>query len=132
MTPFLRKFSPDYANSLIGIAAEDLKTAELLVGKDTRRETLIFMVQQAVEKSLKAVICYKDKPVPMIHDIAGLLSHLPQDVPRPPNEESLEGLTEYATVRRYEEGYEEISDKDVKAAITAGQALVKWAQRLIH
>lgn len=132
MTPLVRRFARAYARQLIEIAEKDLHSARVL-GKDTsgRKETTIFMVQQAVEKSLKAVICHMGKPVPMIHDISGLLVALPLEVLRPPEEEGLDGLTEFATVRRYEEGFAELSSQEIDQIICVGDRVVSWAKEIV-
>ncbi len=46
----------------------------------------------------------------------------------PPHSEALVELTDYATVRRYQEGNEIITDDDISATIEAAKAVLAWAQ----
>lgn len=94
-----------------------------------RRENICFVAQQCIEKSFKAVLCYQQKSVPMTHSIEVLLDRLQSTVPV--GADSLIELTDYATVRRYEEGSEIITSEDVQAIITAAQGVLIWAKQQI-
>ncbi|MEZ4749315.1 MAG: HEPN domain-containing protein [Bdellovibrionota bacterium] len=130
MTPFKRKYDPKYAQVLLRIAAAELETVKSMLAHPAGRpEATCFLAQQVVEKALKAVICHFGKAVPLIHDISGLLAAVPDEAGRPPNDTHLTSLTEFATVRRYEEGAYRLSSEDVAAVVSSAENVVQWAAR---
>ena len=91
-------------------------------------EQVCFHAQQAVEKSLKAVLMSVGADFPLTHDIQTLLDlakHNGIDVPE--NLLSADGLTPYAVETRYPGNLEPISDPDVDDAVRLAQSTVKWA-----
>ena len=59
-----RLFAKKYAKTLLNIARGDYKTALVLLDADNYRiENAFYMAQQAIEKSLKAVLVHKEIPV---------------------------------------------------------------------
>ena len=71
-------------------------------------------MQQAVEKSLKAVLIFEEKAVPLTHSLELLVSELAEsDQKKFP--EAINELTLFATVKRYTEGDEIIEKKDIEA-----------------
>src|SRR5436853_533508 len=98
-----RRFKPEYAAQLLKIAEGDLDAAKVLLkGSAKRKENIFYMAEQAIEKALKAVICHSGEDVPLTHSLSALLLSLP-DNSSPPFGEEIDELTEFATVRRYEE-----------------------------
>lgn len=69
MRPSERLFKPGYALTLLRLADDELVAAESLGPTKVRPETILFHVQQAVEKALKAVLCHVRKPIPMTPEI---------------------------------------------------------------
>ena len=124
-------FHREYAKVLWQIAEGDLESAEVMAQNlnKGRRENICFAAQQCIEKSFKAVLCSQQKPVPMTHSIEVLLDRL--QLAAPVGAESLIELTDYATVRRYEEGSEIITAEDVQAIITAARGVLIWAKQQI-
>lgn len=136
MTPLIKKFDKAYAKSLIRIAEGDLNTAKGMVknfnpSDGGRPENICYMVQQAVEKSIKAVLCHLGQPIPMIHDLGGLMAALPENMVRPPFEMQLTALSEYATVRRYEEGFYTVTPEELKSIVIAGSDVIEWAAKVL-
>lgn len=128
MTPLSKKFHRAYAKTLFKIAEGDLATAEILLAHSGGRpENTFYLCQQAIEKTLKAVLCHHGFAIPMTHDIGALLAALPEGISRPPEETSLLGLTEFAMTRRYEEGLYEYTPEEMRAAVGATEKLVSWA-----
>ena len=121
-------FRPDYAHELCKIAQGDLESAELMAGNlnKGRKENICFAAQQSIEKAIKAVLCAKGLPVPMTHSIEVLLDRLQGDVPK--GADALIELTDFATIRRYEEGHEILSPEDIAACIVAARKVVDWAK----
>ena len=128
MTPVSKKFHPTYAKTLLNIAKGDLDTAKILLAHPGGRpENTFYLCQQAVEKALKAVLCHHGLALPLSHDIGALLAYLPDKISRPPDETSLLGLTEFAMIRRYEEGLYEVTLEEIRAAVEAVDRVVSWA-----
>ena len=127
-----KKFHRNYAKELISIAKGDLESAEVLAAarKKGRRENVCFVAQQCIEKSLKALLCALGRPVPLTHTIELLLDRL-GDQYQPPTGNALIELTDFATIRRYQEGEEIITDDDVDATIHAARLTVEWSETLI-
>ena len=86
MTPRKQEkiFPVKYSADLINIAMGDLQGASLLAGANPdRKENIIYLAQQALEKALKAVLCAHKVPVPLIHDIATLIAKIPEQLSPP-------------------------------------------------
>jgi HEPN domain-containing protein len=123
-----QKFKKEYAAELLNIAISDLQSAKLLhASGKAREETIVFHVQQAIEKSIKAVICHLQIPILLIHDIGALLGLLPEDR-LPPFDYSLTRFNDYAGILRYEEAKAELTDSDVLQAIDIGEQVTTWAK----
>ncbi|MCA2958845.1 MAG: HEPN domain-containing protein [Silvanigrellales bacterium] len=64
MGPFERRYRPEYAYELVEIAQGDLDSAEALAAAARgRRENVLYLSHQVVEKCLKALICHGGQPV---------------------------------------------------------------------
>lgn len=126
-----QKYKRTYAAVLLRIAVEDFATLEIIYrAKGGRRENICFMAQQVAEKCLKALLVDAGIPVPFTHSIELLLSKLdPQS--HPPMAPALDALTEYATIRRYEEGYAELDDADLDAAFESARSTLEFCKNRI-
>jgi HEPN domain-containing protein len=123
-----KKFNKQYAHELISIAHADLESAFDLHNVNTKRkENVYLLAHQALEKALKAVLCWHEKPVPFIHDISALVA-LVGAIEAPPFGYDLNDLTEFAAIRRYLEGYEEYSAEEVAAVLQAVKNALVWCQ----
>jgi HEPN domain-containing protein len=123
-----KKFNKQYAHELMSIAHADLESAFDLQKADTKRkENIYLLAQQALEKALKAVLCWHEKPVPFIHDISALVA-LVGAIEVPPFGYDLNDLTEFAAIRRYLEGYEEYSAEEVAAVLRAVKDALVWCK----
>jgi len=112
-------FKKEYAQELQRIAHGDYESAlGMFESKKGRPENVCYLAQQAIEKSLKAMICHLEKPIPFTHSIEVLLTHFPDDI-QPPGGEDLVALTDFAMIRRYNESNEIISDEDMRAVLNA-------------
>ena len=125
-------FLKEYGRELLSIASGDLASAQVLAADRSkgRKENICFTAQQCIEKALKAVICAKGDPVPLTHTIELLIDRLGSGYV-PPHSESLVELTDFATVKRYQEGSEIITDQDVDATLNAAKTVLDWAGRSI-
>ena len=126
-----QKYKTSYAPVLLRIAGEDFETLEIIFrAKGGRKENICFMAQQVNEKYLKALLVYSSVHVPFTHNIELLLSLLDPQF-HPPLSASLDALTEYATIRRYEEGYAELDDSDLQAAYEAARSTLEFCKSCI-
>lgn len=126
--PNYKVFKKEYAVKLFRIAENDLYAAEFLLNAPKcRPELIIYQAQQAVEKLIKAVLVHQEKPMLLTHDIELLMADLdPDDIQSLP--EGAGELTQYATIKRYTEGDEVLSSKDILAAIEVGKIFLNWAK----
>jgi HEPN domain-containing protein len=132
MTKFKQqKFKPETAFKLIKVASDDLYASEILASApNCRPETVLYHVQQSIEKSVKAILIYREQVVFLTHDIDVLLSLLPTEITSnlPPGAGE---LTQYATIRRYLDGDELIEKEDILQAIGVAKIFINWAQGLM-
>ncbi|MBK5219958.1 MAG: HEPN domain-containing protein [Thermoleophilia bacterium] len=93
----------DLAKQMLGLAREDLAAANALRDAEgVSASKTGFSAQQAVEKSLKAVLATQDDEFPFTHNLT-LLMQLCEDVghPVPPDLAEADRLTPYAVAIRY-------------------------------
>lgn len=129
MTKFRRqKFKKETSLKLYKVAADDLYAAEILFSAPKYRpETVLYHLQQAIEKAIKSVLISREIAVPLTHDVDLLLAELPVDLTSSlPS--GLGELTQYATIRRYLDGEELIEANDILATISAAKTVLAWAQ----
>lgn len=126
-----RLFAKQYARTLLSIAEGDYKTAlSLFKSVDYRIENAFYMAQQSIEKSLKSVLVHREIAVPLIHDLAALLGKLPDDCD-PPYGYELNELSEYAAIRRYEEGNWTPTKDELQAILEKTKDMLDWAQSVV-
>jgi HEPN domain-containing protein len=100
--------------------------------KEVFWEDLCFDAQQAVEKSLKALLLFHKIPFRFVHDIAELLTVLEQngiDLP-----EKIRGgaeLSDYAVEARYPNPMEAVTEDDYKEAVKIAEDVVSWVESII-
>ncbi len=124
-----QKFKREYATELLSVAKDDLLAATALQQANiARTENIFLFAQQALEKSLKAVLCAADQPIPLIHDIGVLVAKIEALGLVVPFEYSLNSLTEYATIRRYLEGKESFTADEVAEILSQVADAVTWCQ----
>lgn len=127
----MAKFHPSYAKELLEIAEQDLESARVLANswQKGRIENIFFLIQQSVEKALKAYLCHKYQEFPMVHDIGILLGKMDQI---PPQGYSLVSFSQFAGIRRYETGKAQLDKSDIDVALDSGTQVVQWAGVLIN
>ena len=109
-------------------AREDLSAARQLNGLPA---ISAFHSQQAVEKSIKAVLVMHQVDFPKSHDIRMLLNLLAETGTEPEEQESagLESLTQFAVETRYPPDV--VHEEDAKEALDSAERLLAWAERVI-
>lgn len=131
MAPNEKLFKKPYAKELLKIAENDLFTGQALAKTNgVRKETVLFHIEQAIEKSLKAVLCHKGQPIPFIHDLYALVQKFDGKA-LPPGGYALHDLTPFASIRRYEEGNYIIDEQDILHALKAAEDVLSWARQEI-
>lgn len=121
-----RTYKTAYADELLRIAQGDLQCAEILArGNPSRQENIFFHVGQAIEKALKAKICMLGKPVPLTHDLQVIIDRIPTSE-KIPHQDEIEDLSQFATIRRYEEGEAIFEPEEIDTAIRTASEILHW------
>jgi HEPN domain-containing protein len=111
------------ANSDLALACGRLRRGVLT-------EDLCFHAQQAVEKSLKAVLISKGIEFPRTHNLRMLIDALPENVFCDPILDSSAALTDYAVSARYPGEVEEVTRQELKTARHIAREVVAWAENI--
>ncbi len=90
--------------------------------------TRCFLLQQAAEKSLKAVLLHFGIEFPRTHNLAVLVSLLPMSVTPPAEVHEAPLLTRYAVTTRYPRFYETVTREDYERALGLTSAVLAWAE----
>lgn len=132
MSPQKQLFKTSYSLELLHIAEGDLLSARELQSVSTRgrKENIVYLAQQAVEKAVKAVLNYLRIAFPLVHEIGTLVALLP-DEKMPPRGFDLARLNPYATVMRYEEPNIELTGEEIEESLLVAEEVVEWAKDLI-
>jgi HEPN domain-containing protein len=121
----------DLAAQLLRRANEDLAAVEAMVSMEAVADAIIgFHAQQAVEKSLKAVLAAREVAFPFIHDIDGLAQLCTEAGAKLPDElDGVDRLTPYAAGFRYDDhATVNVSRETAKQWATIA---VQWAKTLV-
>jgi HEPN domain-containing protein len=124
--------SPDFPGDLLALAREDLASAEALDRDERISDSPVgFHAQQAIEKSLKAVIASRGLEFPFTHDI-GLLMQLCEDAgfELPADLAEADRLTPYAAALRY--GLGDPGAVASASALRWAALAIEWAVAEIH
>jgi HEPN domain-containing protein len=100
-------------------AENDLLTAAntLRLGRKCPTDTVSFHAQQCIEKYLKGLLVWRNRPFPRTHDLTALMGLLAAaDRPELTASEQ-EMLTRYVTVTRYPGDYEAIPLSEARKAV---------------
>ncbi len=93
-------------------------------------EDLCFDCQQAVEKSLKALLIAHDVESPHTHIIGHLLEILEQNrISVPDDVKSSVDLTEYAVHTRYPGFYEPVTEEEYREALAVTECVHAWVSK---
>lgn len=113
-------------------AYSDLEIARIEPSPRMLLEGLCYHAQQAVEKSLKALLVSRAIPFPKTHSIRMLLDLLPQDLSIPEVVQDAASLTEYAVTSRYPGEVEPVDDDEYREAIRLAEEVVSWVERTVN
>jgi HEPN domain-containing protein len=99
---------------------------------DVLYEDLCFDAQQAVEKSLKALLVQRKVAFPKTHAIADLLTLVHESGIEVPEEiRQAAALTEYAVEARYPGLSEDVTQDDYAQAVELAERVLNWAESII-
>lgn len=122
---------PSLAMIRIGLAEQNVLAFRTLYDDPHVQDALIgFHAQQAIEKSLKAVLSHAGVAFRRPHDIAELLDLIADaSLPKPPHADQLDELNPYAVEMRY--GLIEPSGLNRPYTLQLMENVVDWANREI-
>jgi HEPN domain-containing protein len=109
-------------------ADSDLEYAQAHAGPRVLFEARCFHLQQAVERSLKAVLVGLGAEVPKTHSLRLLRDLLPADVSVPEEVEEAVRLTKYAVETRYPASTLPVTEEEYHEALRLATAVVEWAR----
>lgn len=125
------------ANALIWIKRAESNLARASAGRTDEKilyEDLCFDCQQAVEKSLKALLALHDKETVITHSIGLLINNISDtigmDIPGVVNESVI--LTDYAVQTRYPGFYEPVTEADYQTALHLASQVLDWVKKIIE
>lgn len=118
----------DLAEQLLRRAADDEAAARAMLPLEPVTDAIVgFHAQQAVEKSLKAVLAARNVDFPFIHDIEGLADLCEETGASLPEElDGVNRLTPYAAGLRYDDDQPSIVARET--ALSWATAAVVWAR----
>jgi HEPN domain-containing protein len=97
----------DHAQALLNKASNDLVAARATLSTRQALDTVCFHAQQAVEKSLKAILAFHEVEYPWRHDLGELLELAkPLASELVPYADHILRMTPYAVEVRYDEEFE--------------------------
>lgn len=102
------------------------------ISNDILYEDLCFDCQQAVEKSIKALLIHLGKEFKKIHSISKLLKEIEiagEEVPESIKESAV--LSIYAVDTRYPGDYEPVNESEFKQTLEIAEKVVKWVEWII-
>lgn len=124
--------SGDLPRVLLGLAREDDFAARSLLPVEGVADAILgFHAQQAVEKSLKAVLAFADVQFPYTHDLDGLIELCRQHgIEVPDALEDADQLSPYGVRMRYGTSHRTRLDRD--QALGWSAAAVEWAGGVVE
>jgi HEPN domain-containing protein len=121
----------DSPQAWLRFAESDLALALATMDDRVLFENLCFHAQQAVEKSIKAVLVRNGIAFPKTHNIERLLDLLPPSVERTQALLASRGLSGYATIMRYPGVAEPTSEAEYRNAVELASAVFDWAKEIV-
>ena len=113
-------------------ARSDLALAQQRYDPAILLATVCFHIQQAVEKSIKAVLVQHGIAFPYTHDLARLITLVQgAGIAWPEELNAAAALTEYAVSNRYPGLDGAITDEEYLQAIALAQRVMAWAEHRV-
>ena len=112
-------------------AKSDLELARVSPPPIVLLEGLCFHAQQAVEKSLKAILIHFKVSFPRTHNIGVLLDLLPDYIAIPDSVQESAILSDYAVITRYPHDLEPVDTDEYLKAVEIADSVLSWAERIL-
>lgn len=112
-------------------AHSDLDYAQACASPRVLLEARCFHLQQAAERSLKAVLVSLGGEAPKTHNLRLLRDLLPAETPVPEEVEQAVRLSKYAVETRYPESGLPVTEEEYREALRLAEAVVDWAAEVI-
>ena len=112
------------------LARADLALASVPLPPHALYELLCFHAQQAVEKSLKAILVKKGIDFPPTHNLQILIDLLPKAIKKDKVLTTVAGMTIYAVTSRYPSEIESVTQDEYQEALQAANEVVAWVQAI--
>jgi HEPN domain-containing protein len=121
------------SNEWLRLSVSDLKVVKSVVlTDDIRYEVLCLLLQQAVEKSLKAVLVHLGQQPPKTHDINLLIETLLFLIEIPDYINDTVDLTMFSVITRYPGGYDELDDvEEFYRLLHITEMCIEWVKSII-
>ena len=113
-------------------AHADLALARSPVGPDDLFELHCFHAQQAVEKSLKAILLKRGLRIPRTHVIQSLLDALSAVMVVPDDVVAASSLTLYASEVRYPRTEEPVTEEELEESLRLADVVEAWAIGIVR
>lgn len=126
------QLEPGSAEAWFAYARSDLALAKTPPSDEILKDSLCFHAQQAVEKSIKAVLVQLGIAFPKVHSIERLIDLLPASVARTSELIASAQMTAFATTFRYPGVQEPVSDEQHVEALRLAEAVVAWAEQHVR
>ncbi|MGD9156181.1 MAG: HEPN domain-containing protein [Bacillota bacterium] len=116
----------DVAIQWLLYAKGDLKSAKvLIVDEDIPMRNVCYLVQQSVEKSLKALLILLKISIIKTHDLDLLVNKLPQEFKEKFDSFDLSWLSEWSVEARYPGEWSDATVFEARQAIDMGEDIIK-------
>lgn len=93
-------------------------------------EDLCFDAQQAAEKAIKALLLFRGRAFPFVHDLAELVTVLQQGGQEvPPSIAEAARLTRFAVETRYPSLAEAVTREDYDRAVAIAGEVIRWVEK---
>jgi HEPN domain-containing protein len=122
----------DLAGHLLQRASDDAAAARAMLLVESVTDLIVAtLAQQAVEKSVKAVLAVRGVDFPFTHDLGGLARICKEnEVPLPDDLDGVDQLTPYAGALRYDAEDPKLVDR--ATALRWATGAVSWAQAQVQ
>jgi HEPN domain-containing protein len=121
------------ARSNLEVAKKIEKTDFVQNGGGIFIEEICFELQQAVEKSLKALMVEKRIQIAKTHNISDLIARLEQgNINVPPEIKQARLMTNYAVMTRYPHYDESLTEEDYSEALEITKNVYNWVKGLLN
>ncbi|MDR0823056.1 MAG: HEPN domain-containing protein [Endomicrobium sp.] len=112
-------------------AKSSLALSKMKTDKDIVYEDLCFQAQQAVEKSLKALLIFYNVDLKKTHNLITLIKELSEYIEISDKIKECAILNDYAVQTRYPGDYTSITKEEYDNAVQIAQNCVKWVRSTI-